>query len=116
PTTARHNKPNQSSNLLAKHVNAIDDKHHAFLIKCDGDAESGKPATPNFVNMTTRLAKTNRHEITEKLTIKKLEKKILCMLFESKEHFNSPELLQLFIELKDAIRLDRCIKPILVII
>ncbi|CAG8637690.1 15145_t:CDS:2 [Funneliformis mosseae] len=142
PTTARHSQPNQSSNVLAKRTRGPINKRacqrcRQGKIKCDGDAESGKPCSNcdpqhckydnsprknkqvellkhRLTEVEVQLESITR-EIDEKLTIKELEKEILCMLYESKEHFNSPELLQLFNELKDAIRLGRCIKPILVI-
>ncbi|CAI2164515.1 19371_t:CDS:2 [Funneliformis geosporum] len=139
PTTARHSQPNQSSNVLAKRTRGPINKRacqrcRQGKIKCDGDAESGKacsncdPQHCKYDNsprknkqvelLKHRLTEVEVHleaitrDIGEKLTIKDLEKEILCMLYESKEHFSSP---QLFQELKDAIKQSRCIKPVLVI-
>jgi len=142
---ARYNHVNQSSNnnnnannVLAKRTRGPINKRacqrcRQGKIKCDGDAETGKPCSncdPQHCKYDNSPRKNKQVEslklrlnvveeqliaitsdVAEQLQTKDIEKEILCLLYESKEHFVSYE--PLFEGLRDALKQSRCIRPVL---
>src|SRR5438105_3418310 len=144
-STARYNQSNQSSsnNVLSKKTRGPINKRacqrcRQGKIKCDGDAETGKscsncdPQHCKYDNsprknkqveslkqrlslVEDRLVSITR-DVSEKLNTKDLEKEILCLLYESKNHFmNTLQDQALFQNLRDALKQSRCVRPILAI-
>lgn len=140
---SRYNQTNQSNNnnsVLSKRTRGPINKRacqrcRQGKIKCDGDAESGKPCSncdPQHCKYDNSPRKNKQVEslklrltavedqlvaitrdVGDKLNTKDLEKEILCLLYESKEHFIQNQ--ALFQELRDALKESRCIRPILAI-
>src|SRR3954451_21377267 len=142
--TSRYNQTNQSNSnsVLAKRSRGPINKRacqrcRQGKIKCDGDAESGKPCSncdpqhckydnsprknKQVESLKLRLTAVEEQlvaitrEVGDKLNTKDLEKEILCLLYESKEHFMTIQNQALFQELRDALKESRCIRPILAI-
>jgi len=143
-TVARYNQTNQSNsnNVLSKRTRGPINKRacqrcRQGKIKCDGDAESGKPCSncdPQHCKYDNSPRKNKQVEslklrltavedqlvaitrdVGDKLNTKDLEKEILCLLYETKEHFTSTQNQGLFQALRDALKESRCIRPILAI-
>jgi hypothetical protein len=142
---SRYNHVNQQSNnnsnvnnVLAKRTRGPINKRacqrcRQGKIKCDGDAETGKPCSncdPQHCKYDNSPRKNKQVEslklrlnaveeqliaitsdVSEQLQTKDIEKEILCLLYESKEHFVSYE--PLFEGLRDALKQSRCIRPVL---
>lgn len=132
------NNNNNSANVLAKRTRGPINKRacqrcRQGKIKCDGDAETGKPCSncdPQHCKYDNSPRKNKQVEslklrlnaveeqliaitsdVAEQLHTKDIEKEILCLLYESKEHFVSYE--PLFEGLRDALKQSRCIRPVL---
>ncbi|RIA97488.1 hypothetical protein C1645_752315 [Glomus cerebriforme] len=141
PTTtpARYNQIHQvNNNNLAKRTRGPINKRacqrcRQGKIRCDGDAESGKPCSncdPQHckydnsprknkqveslklrLNVVEEQLITITSEVGEQLQTKDIEKEIICLLYESKEHFIGYE--SLFEGLKDALKQSKFVRPIL---
>jgi hypothetical protein len=133
-----NNNNNNVNNVLTKRTRGPINKRacqrcRQGKIKCDGDAESGKPCSncdPQHCKYDNSPRKNKQVEslklrlnaveeqliaitsdVSEQLQTKDVEKEILCLLYESKEHFIGYE--TLFEGLRDALKQSRCIRPVL---
>ncbi|GBC01880.1 hypothetical protein RclHR1_04370001 [Rhizophagus clarus] len=132
------NNNSNNVNVLAKRTRGPINKRacqrcRQGKIKCDGDAETGKACSncdPQHCKYDNSPRKNKQVEslklrlnaveeqliaitsdVSEQLQTKDIEKEILCLLYESKEHFVTYE--QLFKDLRDALKQSRCIRPVL---
>uniref|UniRef100_A0A1D1XJ72 Putative transcription factor SEF1 n=1 Tax=Anthurium amnicola TaxID=1678845 RepID=A0A1D1XJ72_9ARAE len=142
PVTSKYNHVNHQSNnvnnVLTKRTRGPINKRacqrcRQGKIKCDGDAESGKPCSncdPQHCKYDNSPRKNKQveslklrlnaveeqliaitNDVNDQLQTKDVEKEIICLLYESKEHFNGYD--SLFEGLRDALKQSRCIRPVL---